>query len=963
MTGTTDWLWANELRRTRFGFYVTLTALLCVLSMGSLSAQVFQIRDTVPPQPRKQILPTVVDTIIPSLDSLSLNPTSFKNFNDSLPPGTGSFSSTPVIGVDPRVKISEDGLTEIINYSAVDSQRMDVKNQVVHLYGQAIVEYEARVLTAGYIIFNMKDNIATAEGRDSMGVLTGRPNFKDGEQTFSATRLKYNFKKGKGIIYDARTQQSDMYILSNRTKYVSEEINDTTTNDIIYAYNGLTTTCNHPEPHFGIRSKKIKIIPDKVAIVGPSNLEIAGVSTPIVLPFGFFPLSKNKQTGMIRGDFERSSELGLGFRGWGWYFPISDYLDVTVRSDIYTRGSFRVYGDMNYYRRYKYRGSLNLTVTSINNETGLEFLRNNSVGLRWTHNQDSKANPSQSFGGSLQLQTNNNQSSTFNDANSRLENTIRSNMNYTNNFPGKGYTFSAGLNHSQNTRSRLVTIDFPNADFKVQQFFPFKKKIPGPKPAWFEKISVRYDVNLKGRVSATDTTFFTQETLDNIQVGMRHRASTNASFNLFKFIQVSPSASVTEVWNVRSLRKRLSPELEIEIDSVQLNPDEPKVAVFDTVQFGQVIEELETGFKPYHLFTTGVSASTKIFGTLKFKKGWLKGLRHQMSPSISFNYTPDYTSGFLDYFRTVDTDLRPEFNNPEEYNIFGESIYGEKPTSSGEQRNIGFRIGNLVEAKYYSKKDSTDKKFKLINSLNISTDYNMAKDTQQWSEVRFSGNTSFFDRLTTLTFGWRLDPYALNDDGRRSNTFNRDVNGKLLRFIDASVGLTTRMPLQKLKELITGKKSSSSSSRSGGNSRNQPPGVGGTPGGVGSESSGFQRPMSLWEWFEDFTISHEFRANVRRVDGRDTLIVSTHGLRTSGSIQLTDKWGLNFGNISYDIKNKAFTYPSLGFTRDLHCWQLAMQWYPESGVYTFSLRVKPGSLGFINVPWGRNRFDAGGQIR
>ncbi len=947
-----------------------LLILLFLVSISRGDAQVFSIRDSVAPAIQQIPLDSLPETV----DSLKINPTSFSNNLDSMINAANSGSFTPSQpgggGVDPRVKVAENGLDELIDYSAVDSQRMDVKNQIVYLYGEGKVIYGGRTLTADYIVFDMKNNIATAEGvlDPISGKISGLPYFEDGEQKFESERLKYNFKKGKGIIYGARTQQSDMYILGDRTKYISQETKDTLVDDVIYSSNALVTTCNHDEPHFGFRAKKIKVVPDKVAVVGPSNLEIAGVATPIVLPFGFFPLSQNKQTGMVRGEFERSSSLGLGFRGWGWYFPISDYMDLTLRGDFYTRGTYRVYGDMNYYRRYKHRGSLNLTITSNKTEVGLEDLRNNSIGLNWRHNQDAKANPAQTFGGSLNFQTNNNQAATYNDADSRLENTIRSNINYTNRFPDKNYNFSAGLSHSQNTRSRQVTIDFPNANFQVQQFFPFKRKIPKAEPSWYEKISVRYDANLKGRISATDTTLFTQQTLDDLQVGMRHRASANASFNLFKYIQVGPSINYTEVWNVKSLEKTLNPELTIEVDSVQLNPGEEKVAVFDTTAYGTVEERLVYGFSPYRLFNTGVSASTKLFGTLKFKKGRLRGIRHQISPSVSFNYTPDYTSGFLDYFREVDTDIRADFNNPEEYNIFGESIY-ERPSASGEQRNLNFALGNVVEAKYFSKKDSTDKKFRLINTLNVSGTYNMAADSQNWSVIRFSGNTSFFDRLTTLTFGWQLDPYALDEDGSRSNNFNLRENGKLLRFIDANVGLTTRMPLKKLRELITGKKTESQSNNRNASARGGPPpgavgGLGdGPPGNRNPQAQGVQRPVSLWEWFESFSLSHEFRARLQRVDGRDTLVVQTHGIRTSGNIQLTEKWRLNFGNIAYDFKNKAFSYPSLGFTRDLHCWELNMQWYPESGVYTFSLKVKPGSLGFISVPWGRNRFDGASAFR
>jgi len=935
-----------------------------VISQGY--TQVFSNQDTIPEKPKVLGL----DSIPQNIDSLKLKPADFSTKIDSMKGSAQPGDLGGNTGVDPRVKISENGLDELVDYSARDSQRMDVKNQIVYLYGAGKVTYGNKNLTADYIVFDMKNSIATAEGLANplTGKMTGEPHFEDGEQEFDSKKLKYNFEKGKGIIYSARTQQSDMFILGDKTKYIGigQDIKDTLTDDVIYTSDGFITTCNHSEPHFGFRTKKIKVVPDKVAIVGPSNLEIAGVATPIVLPFGFFPLSKNKQTGIVRGEFERSGALGLGFRGWGWYFPISDRLDLTLRGDIYSRGTFRIYGDMNYYKRYKYRGSLQLTISSNRMESGLEIFRNNSVGLRWSHNQDPKANPSQTFGGSLNFQTANNQAATFNDAASRLDNTLRSNINYNNNFLDKPFTLSAGFAHSQNTRSRQVTVDFPSADFKIQQFFPFKRKIPKPKQAWYEKISVRYDANLRGRVAATDTTLFSQETIDNLQVGMRHRVTTNASFNLFKFIQVGPNVNYTEVWSGKFLEKTLNPELTIIADSVQLNPGEPKVEVLDTVAFGTVEEELRFGFRPYRLFTTGISATTKIFGTVKFKKGWLRGIRHQLTPSISFNYTPDYTSGFLDYFAEVDTDIRPDFNEPEQYNIFGESIY-ERPTAAGELRNLSFRLGNVVEAKYFSKKDSLSKKFKLINTLNVTGSFNMAKDTQQWSQIRFSGNTSFFNKLSTLTYSWRLDPYALNPDGSRSNDFNLSVNGNLLRFIDADVGLSTRVPITKLRELITGKKTIPSSNNNSGRSGDGPPGGGsgfgeGPPGG--SDKEKIKLPTSLWEWFESFSLSHEFRARLERMDnGRDTLIVQTHGIRTSGSIQLTEKWRLNFGNIAYDFRSKSLSYPSLGFSRDLHCWQLDMSWFPESGVYTFSLRVKPGSLGFINVPWGRNRFDGFNQFQ
>lgn len=923
----------------------------------------FQLKISVALTAQERPLPKTKEPVKKeAIDSLQLTRGDLLNRSrtatlDTIPP---SLPNSRPQAPPETVKIDKDALDEKIDYSAADSQRLDIKNEVVYLYGNAKVIYGQRTLTADYIVFNLKDNIATAEGLpDSSGVMAGFPKFEDGDQVFDAKKLKYNFKSGKGIIYDARTKQDDLYIVGNRTKYISAENQKTKKDDAVYSKNALITTCNHPNPHFGIRAKKIKVVPDKVAVVGPSNLEIAGVGTPIVLPFGFFPLKDYKSTGLVRGDFERSNSLGLGLRGWGWYFPFNDYMDLTMRGDIYTRGTFRIYGDFNYKKRYKYTGGLDVTITSNNLEDTLVYRRNNSFSIRWTHRQDSKAHPSRTFGGNLNFQTNNNQANTFTDANSRLNNVITSNMNYSNSLLGSPFTFTAGLSHSQNNRSREITIDFPTANLTMQQIYPFKKKIPGSKEKWFEKIGIRYSAEMKNRVEATDTTFFTQTTLDNLQTGLKHRGEANATFNLLKYINVTPSASVTEVWNLKYLDKTFDPTPVVTVDSIKLNPDEPAVAVYDTTAYGSVVEELKTGLKAYHLFETSVRATTKVFGTMLFKKGWLRGIRHQMSPSVSFRYTPSYASGFLNYFREVDTDSRDEFNDPEQYGVFERSVYTPRPNANGEQRSIDFNLGNVVETKYFSKKDSTEKKFKLINTLNISTSYNMAKDTQQWDPLRFSGNTQFFKNMTRLTFNMQLDPYALDADGTRSNDFYAKENGKILRFVNAGFGLSTRIPIKTIRELISGKKQGGNSNRNqsgnGNQNRNQNQNA-----GRGNNN----QPNSIWEWLESFTISHEFRANINRLStGRDTFLVTTHSIRTSGSIQLTNKWRLSFGNIAYDIKNKSFTYPTLSFSRDLHCWELGMSWQPEIGTYSFSLRVKPGTLGFISVPWGRNQFDTGAAFR
>ena len=824
--------------------------------------------------------------------------------------------------------LSGDALESEARYSGQDSMFFDVIRGEWHMWGDAKVEYLTLSVEADYIVFNVDSNIATAMAwPDSTGELQGFPVFKEGQREFEAQKMRYNFKSRKGMIYEVVTQEGDLVVHGERTKFLGATSDQT--EDVIYNEGAVITTCTHPIPHYGIRSKKIKTIPGRLAVIGPSNIELQGVPTPLWLPFGFFPITSTRKSGLIFPDsYEYSEAWGFGLRGVGYYMPINDYMDARVMGDIYFNGSWGLRLKSDYRKRYQYRGTFELGYSKRISEVVGEIdpAVQKSFSLRVSHNQASEAHPYRTMGGSINIQSNDYQSLNNNDANSALTNTFNSNFSWRRTFPGKPYSVSVALTHSQNTRTHLITVNAPDVDFRLNRIYPFKRQRVVGKERWYEKLGFQYSGNTKTQFNATDTTFISEETWRNAQTGMRHRANADLAFSVAKYLHFTPQITYEEIWFIKTLQKEFSwdESMDVVYDTL-IGPGGEEIITADTISYGTVTDSLVRGFTPYRHFNTGISLNTQLFMTIQSRKGWFRGFRHVLKPTFSYSYEPDNSS----YLEMVPVNIRDttETGPMQTYSIFQGGVYSARIVQ-GERSLFTYSFNNIFEGKFFRGRDTTVQKVKLFDNLVINGNYNFAADSLNWSPINIRGTLRLFKQATTFSFSAVYDLYDVNELGQRISQFYYRTEGRPIRFDNLQLRFATNLTVAKLREIFTGEKPQAGS-------RNK-------------DSDKF------FDIFNGFRLSHNFVMTRIGKRGRDVTMVNTHTINVRGNMKLSPKWTVSIGNIGYDFRSKRLTYPDITFVRDLHCWDLRFSWQPERGTYTLHIGVKPGSLDFLKIPHQRN---------
>ena len=841
-------------------------------------------------------LKSLLDTISPKELNLKKSPT------DTLK--TVAFDS---------IKKPKSVITGIITHNAEGYVKQDILNNIVHLYDEAIVTYEDITLKAGMITIDNNTNIISAKGiKDSLGAYTQLPYFKQGTQDSTQDSISFNFKTEKARIYGIITEQQGVIILGE----VMKKVNDST----IYVQNIKFTTSKKKKPDYYIQTKKAKLVPNKKIVIGPSSLVIADVPTPLILPFAYIPLTKGRTSGFLIPTWGESNSQGYFLQNGGYYFVFSDHFDLAVLGDIYTNGSWGIRTQSNYKIRYKYSGNFSFRFENlISGLRGLsDYSKSSNYNIRWSHSQDAKASPNSRFSASVNMGSSKYYKQSLNEYNNNsfLNNTLSSSISFYKKFVNTPFNMSLSATHSQNTNTEKINMTLPSIQVNMDRVYPFVGK-NGAKKNPLQKMGLSYNVKAENKIDTSDEFFMKSEMWDDAKSGVQHNASLSTNLKLMKFFTLSPSANYKEVWYFDKIEKNYNADSE-EVETDTIN-----------------------GFNAFREYSTGASLSTTLYGRFNFNKGRLKAIRHVIRPSISYTYKPDFGA----YYDQVQQSADPE--DVLEYTQYDNGIYG-RPSKS-LSNSLSFSLNNTLEAKVLKEdadgdSDEDFKKVKILNNLNFSTSYNMAADSLKWSPVRMSAGTQLFNNKMSINMSANLDPYAINANGSRINTFNINNNGSLFRLTNANFTANYSLSSKKDDKKDAGKSNSNQNNSDG--IFGEDIGVSnrlGTDENEGDKSKRENKVTELYRANFPWSLRLAYSLNYLNSNRQDE--ISANSLMFSGDVELSPKWKVGFSS-GYDFKNAGFTYTQLRFQRDLDSWKLNFNWVPfgTRQTYYFFIGVKSSVL-------------------
>lgn len=784
-----------------------------------------------------------------------------------------------------------------IDYSAEDSLTFFLDNKDVFLYNKAKIDYDKMKLESGFMTVNFDTKTLFAEGvKDSTDTIVQAPIFKEGNAEYKSKELKYNFDTKQGIISNVFTKESDGYLHGEKVKKKDDRT--------MYISSGMFTTCdNEDHPHFGISFSKAKAITDDKIVTGPAWFSLMEIPLPVGIPFAYFPFTDGKKSGFLMPSYGNAANRGYYLRNIGWYFAINDYIDLALRGDIYTNLSYAVNISSSYFKRYKYRGSIEFRYED--NHTGLKntpsYSSSSDFKFRWTHSQEAKSHPYRTFSANVNLV-----SSKFNQYTTNVSdyfnNTTTSSIAFSTRF-GSAWSFTANLGESYNVNSGAISLDLPSMTLSSIQFYPFRKKKASGKRKWYEDISFSYRANLINTIDTYDSLLTSSDLIKNFRNGIMHSIPISSNVKILKHLNWTNSISYTERWYTNSLSKTYNPETDL-IDK-------------DTI-YGFIANRNAN-------FTSSIN--TRLYGMFTFKKGFIKAVRHVINPSISFNYTPDFSEpslGFYDFY--TDKEGKRVYYSKTENGVFGSPPQG----ASGV---INFSLGNNLEMKVPDKNDTVEgmRKIVLLEAFNISSGYDLARDSINWQPLRLTARTTLFKKVL-INFSAAYTPYVLNEKGALTNELLWHKEGRLFQKQNSQWTLNLNWNLNSKAN------------------NNQTTGDYHSP--TEMQYSPFSNPNEILSENVDFSIPWNLTLGVN-YSRLSSYIVSIAGYQTNqsatltarGDLNLTSKWKIGFSS-GYDFINKDFTYTSIDFYRDLHCWEMRMNWIPfgpRQG-WNFSISVKAPML-------------------
>ena len=880
-------------------------------------------------------------------------------------------SLRPIVAQDTvpadTLRKSKNALDLPVNYSAEDSITFDYLRSRANLYGSGKVTYQNLELEAEIINIAIDSSLVHATSRtDSTGNVIGKPLFKQGTDEYEPDSISYNFKTRKAFISNVYTQQGEGFMKSIDGKRDSV--------GTMYVKKGFYSTCDEQNPHFYLNMTRAKMRPGKDVVFGPTYLVVCDVPLPLAIPYGFFPFKSKYSSGFIMPSYGDETSRGFYLRDGGYYFAINDYVDAKILGDIYTKGSWMLSSQSTYKKRYRYNGNLYISYqhTQTGDKNMPDFTVSKSFKVTWTHRQDPKANPTQSFSASVNFATSsyerNNLTSMYNPE-SYTQSTRTSSISYSKSFPDIGLTLSGTFNLAQQVRDSSISVTLPNLTIQLNRLYPFKRKKMVGKERWYEKIGMSYSGSLTNSINTKENLLFKSSLIKDWRNGMRHQIPISASFSVLKYINITPNFSFTD----RMYSHKI----------MQSWDEDKRTVKRDTVY----------GFYNVYNFSMSLGANTKLYGFYTpmpwFGGKKIKKIRHMVTPSVSLNYAPDFSKpmwGFYDSY--VRTDANGNVSTVS-YSPFSSGVYGTAP--SGMTGSVQFDVSNNLEMKLRTERDSTgEKKISLVDELGLSMSYNMAAKKKPWSDLNMRVRLKL-TKSYTFSMSAVFATYAYEFD-KNGNVIVGDHTewgrGRFGRFQGMSQNLSYTFNNQTFKKLLgmrdkIANRFGSSGGRDDGDdddeddeddetdptmqnvdpvrrkSMNSAKGAN----SKSTDEDGYLKFEMPWSFSVSYGVS--MRENTSAQINPKTMRYPykfTHTLNFSGNVRISEGWNINFSS-GYDFNYKKLSMTTVSLSRDLHCFSMSCSMVVspytsfnflfacKAGTLTDALRWKKQSSYSTNVEW------------
>ena len=848
------------------------------------------------------------------------------------------------IRADSINRASKQGIDAPVTYSANDSLVYDAMTKDAKLYGNSEVKYENMDLKSDKIRMNLDSSLVHATGSpdstEKSGI-KGRPVFVMGADNYDTDTIAFNFKTKKGLVQNALTKQEDGFLRSKLSKR-------TATGDVYLAH-GRYTTCDKEHPDFYISLSRAKVRPGKDVVFGPAYIVVADVPLPFAIPYGFFPFTKSYSSGFIMPSYGDEQNRGFYLRDGGYYFAISDKMDLKLIGEIYTKGSWGLTATSNYRKRYKYNGSFLFSYqdTRTGDKGMPDYAKQTSFKLQWSHRQDAKANPFMSLSASVNFATSsyerNNLTSMYNPQ-SLTQSTRTSSVNWSTTFSSIGMTLSSTANLSQNMRDSTISMTLPDLNISISRFYPFRRKHAAGDERWYEKISMSYTGQFSNSINTKENKLMHSSLIKDWRNGFQHNIPISANFTLFKYINLNPSFNFTDRMYTNKVSKSWNERTQTE--------------VADTTY----------GFHNVYNWNLSLSASTKIYGFWKPNRKLfgdkVQAIRHVITPTVSFSYAPDFSASRYGYYQTYQKTDADGNVSLVQYSPYQNELYGVP--GRGRTGSISWSFDNNIEMKVKSDKDSTGfKKISLIDQLGWSMSYNMAAKEKPLSDLTVNLRLKWWKNYTfNMTGVFASYAYELDDQGK-PYVGNRTYwgMGKWGRFQGMSQNISYTLTPEKIKKLFGGAKDDDTKKNKKsdddeidtdiesnvddtmidaqhGASKDDKGGKADTDG------DGYMRFSMPWSLTFGYGITMSENTDINKFNYKTMRYPYkfTQTLNVSGNLRISDGWNISFSS-GYDFDNHKVSMTTTSLQRDLHCFNMSCSIVlAPYASYNFTFRCNASTL-------------------